>query len=46
MELEITPEPSEEERAAIAAALAQGPDNASSRWGAAVLPQENETEGP
>jgi hypothetical protein len=43
MELEITPEPSEEERAAILAALADEPETELSRWPAAVLPQGIET---
>jgi len=43
VELEITPEPSEEERAAIAAALAQEPEEPGFAWDAAVLPQVNET---
>jgi hypothetical protein len=42
MELEITPEPSEEERAAIAEALAHEPEEPGSPWEAAVLPQEGE----
>jgi hypothetical protein len=44
MELEITPEPSEAERAAIAAALAQAPVEPVSPWEAAVLPREDEAE--
>jgi hypothetical protein len=43
VELEITPEPSEEERAAIAAALAQMPVEPGSAWRDAVLPHEEET---
>jgi hypothetical protein len=43
VELEITPEASEDERAAIAAALAQEPEETGSAWDAAVLPQVNET---
>jgi hypothetical protein len=43
MELEITPEPSEEERAAIAAALGLEPVDTVSPWGAAVLPGGDET---
>jgi hypothetical protein len=42
MELEITPEPSEEERAAIAAALAREPEDSGSRWDAALLPPDDE----
>ncbi len=40
MELEITPEPSEEERRAIAAALAEEEtdQNADSPWAQALLP--------
>jgi len=43
VELEITPEPSEEERAAIAAALALDPVDPVSPWDAAVLPGGDET---
>jgi hypothetical protein len=43
MELEITPEPSQEERAAIAAALAQETEEPGSPWDAAGLPQGDET---
>jgi len=42
VELEITPEASEEERAAIAAALAQEPEDPGTPWDAAVLPQVSE----
>jgi hypothetical protein len=43
VELEIKPEPSEEERAAIAAALAHEPEEPVSPWDAAVLPGGDET---
>jgi hypothetical protein len=43
VELEITPEPSEEERAAIAAALVPEPEEPGLAWDGAVLPQVNET---
>jgi len=45
VELEIMPEPSEEERAAIAAALALEPVEPVSPWERAVL-REEETEEP
>jgi len=37
--LEITPEPSDDERAAIAAALAHGAEDAPSAWPETVLPR-------
>jgi hypothetical protein len=36
--LEITPEPSDDERAAIAAAIAQGPEDPPAAWPETVLP--------
>jgi hypothetical protein len=49
MELEITPEPSEEERRAIAAALAleeaERGSGAASDWAAVALPQPDEPDG-
>jgi hypothetical protein len=42
--LEITPEPSDAERAAIAAALAAGADKPSSAWPETVLPGRDDPE--
>ena len=46
MELEISPEPSAEERAAILAALAQEAQATASAWPRTVLPQQVESEEP
>jgi hypothetical protein len=46
MALEITPEPSEEERAAIAAALGGEGEAMPSPWADAVLPEREESEEP
>jgi hypothetical protein len=46
MELEITPEPTEEERAAIEAALAQDALRAPSAWAEAVLPRRDGDDEP
>jgi hypothetical protein len=46
MELDVTPEPSEDERAAIAAALADEAPEAESPWAAALLPNRKECEKP
>jgi hypothetical protein len=46
MELEITPEPSEEERAAIAAALADEAEPEPSAWPEALLPHGDFTIEP
>lgn len=46
MELEITPEPSEEERAAIEAALADERRECRSAWGTQLLPQRQDTREP
>jgi hypothetical protein len=46
MELEVSPEPSEEERAAIAAALAEDDAEAGSPWAEALLPKRKESEKP
>jgi hypothetical protein len=46
MELEITPEPTDEERAAIVAALAEEAKQPASPWLGAVLDHEAETAGP
>jgi hypothetical protein len=45
VQYEITPEPSEEERAAIVAALAE-PDERRSAWAEAGLPAPEELESP
>lgn len=47
MELDITPEPTEEERAAIAAAMAalDGEANGSTPWWLAGLPGDDEPDG-
>jgi hypothetical protein len=45
MKLEITPEPSEEERAAIAAALAEAVEEPSA-WADSALPQREQTLEP
>jgi hypothetical protein len=46
MELEIRPEPSDQERAAIAAALAQEACVPPAAWPQSVLPQQAEGEEP
>jgi hypothetical protein len=46
MQLEIRPEPSDQERAAIAAALAQEVEPAPSAWPQSALPQQEELEEP
>jgi hypothetical protein len=45
VKLEITPEPSEDERAAIEAALAQEPEEPASAWQEAVLPGRDDPDG-
>jgi hypothetical protein len=45
VKLEITPEPSEDERAAIEAALAQEPVEPVSAWPEAVLPGRDDPDG-
>jgi hypothetical protein len=44
--LEIRPEPSDQERAAIAAALAQEAERAPSAWPESALPRQEELEEP
>jgi len=46
MELEIRPEPSDQERAAIAAALVQEAETAPGAWPRSALPQQDELEEP
>jgi hypothetical protein len=46
MQLEIRPEPSDQERAAIAAALAQEVEPAPSAWPQSALPRQEELEEP
>jgi hypothetical protein len=46
MELDVTPEPSEEERAAIEAALVDEASQARFPWADAVLPTRKECEKP
>jgi hypothetical protein len=46
MDFEITPEPSEEERAAIVAALAQDAEPLPSPWAGGVLPESPELLAP
>jgi len=46
MELEISPQPSEEERAAIAAALAEERESLPSPWPGAVLPDPQDSLEP
>jgi hypothetical protein len=46
VQLEITPEPSENERAAIAAALAQEAETPASAWPETVLPGRDEPPEP
>jgi len=46
MELEIRPEPSAQERAAIAAALAQDAEEGASAWPLGVLPELLDGEEP
>ena len=45
VELEITPPASDEERAAIAAALAEETEDEPSAWARTVLPDRDELEG-
>jgi hypothetical protein len=46
MQLEIRPEPSDQERAAIAAALAQEAEPVPSAWPQSALPRQEELEEP
>jgi hypothetical protein len=46
MHLEIRPEPSDQDRAAITAALAQEADPAPSVWPQSALPRQEELEEP
>jgi hypothetical protein len=46
MHLEITPEPSDQERAAIAAALAQEAEPAPAAWFQSALPRQDELDEP
>jgi hypothetical protein len=46
MQLEIRPEPSDQERAAIAAALAQEAEPAPPAWPQSALPWQEELEEP
>jgi hypothetical protein len=46
MQLEIRPEPSDQERAAIAAALAQEVEPAPPAWPQSALPRQEELEEP
>jgi hypothetical protein len=46
MKLEITPQPSEEERAAIEAALAEDVGERSSPWADALLPPREDAPEP
>jgi len=46
VKLEITPEPSDAERAAIAAALAAGADEPPSAWPETVLPGQDDPHEP
>jgi hypothetical protein len=46
MHLEITPEPSDQERAAIAAALAQEAEPAPAAWSQGALPRQDELDEP
>jgi hypothetical protein len=46
MKLEITPEPSEDERAAIEAALAQEAEKPASAWPEAILPGRDDPDEP
>jgi hypothetical protein len=46
MQLEISPEPSDQERAAIAAALAHDAEPAPSAWQQSALPRQDELEEP
>ena len=46
MKLEITPQPSEEERAAIEAALAEETGDSSSSWADALLPMHDDAPEP
>jgi hypothetical protein len=46
MELDVRPEPSEQERAAIAAALAQEAEDAAAAWPQSVFPQHDDSDGP
>jgi hypothetical protein len=46
VKLEITPKPSEDERAAIEAALADVAENPASAWPETVLPGRDDPAGP
>jgi hypothetical protein len=46
VKLEITPQPSEDERAAIAEALAQDAERTASPWPEAVLPGRDDPDAP
>ncbi|MDP9262647.1 MAG: hypothetical protein M3O89_11840 [Actinomycetota bacterium] len=46
MKLEITPEPSEDERAAIVAAVAQDAETPASAWPETVLPWRDDPPEP
>jgi hypothetical protein len=46
MQLEIRPEPTDQERAAIAAALAQEVEPPPSAWPQSALPRQEELEEP
>jgi hypothetical protein len=46
MHLEIRPEPSDQERAAIAAALAQEAEPTPAAWPQSALPRQEELEEP
>jgi hypothetical protein len=46
VKLEITPQPSEDERAAIVAALAQEAEKPASAWPDTVLPGRDDPGGP
>jgi hypothetical protein len=46
VDLEITPRPSEDERAAIAGALGQEADEPAPAWPEALLPGRDEPAGP
>jgi hypothetical protein len=46
MELEVRPEPSDQERAAIVAALAPEAETPTEAWPRSALPQQDELEEP
>jgi hypothetical protein len=46
VELEITPQPSEDERAAVTAALGQEAEPPASAWWEALLPGRDDPAGP